>query len=70
MDNKVQPEAILIAENGCRLSQSPNLFGDRVVIVCDEEGKLRNTELNRSLWDEHGKIHDILAGTFLVVGVS
>lgn len=45
-------------------------FDDPVAIICDEEGKLRNAELNRSLKDEHGNIYDILAGPFLVVGLS
>ncbi len=45
-------------------------FEDPVAIICDEEGKLRNAELNRSLKDEHGRIYDILAGPFLVVGLS
>lgn len=45
-------------------------FDDPVAIICDEEGKLRNAELNRSLKDDQGKIYDILAGPFLVVGLS
>lgn len=42
-------------------------FDDPVAIVCDEEGKLRNATLNRSLRDENGNIYDIIAGPFLVV---
>lgn len=45
-------------------------FEDPVAIICDEEGKLRNAELNRSLKDEHGRIYDILAGPFLITGLS
>jgi hypothetical protein len=45
-------------------------FDDPVAIVCDEEGKLRNATLNRSLRDENGKIYDIIAGPFLVVGLG
>ena len=45
-------------------------FDDPVGIICDEEGKLNSAELNRSLKDEHGNIVDILAGPFLVVGLS
>ena len=45
-------------------------FEDPVAIICDEEGKLNSAELNRSLKDEHGNIIDILAGPFLVVGLS
>lgn len=45
-------------------------FEDSVAIVCNEEGKINGFELNRSLRDENGKIYDILAGSFLVVGLS
>lgn len=45
-------------------------FDDPVAIICDEEGKLNGAELNRSLKDENGKIYDIIAGSFLVTGLS
>lgn len=45
-------------------------FDDPVCIICDEEGKLRNAELNRSLKDEDGRIYDILVGPFLMAGLS
>lgn len=45
-------------------------FDDPVAIVCDEESKLKGSELNRALRDEDGKIYDIIAGTFLVVGLG
>lgn len=45
-------------------------FDDPVCIICDEEGKLRNAELNRALKDEHGRIYDILVGPFLIAGLS
>ena len=45
-------------------------FDDPVCIICDEEGKLKNAELNRALKDEHGRIYDILAGPFLITGIS
>lgn len=37
-------------------------------IICNEEGKINGLELNRAIRDEHGRISDIIAGTFLVVG--
>lgn len=37
-------------------------------IICNEEGKINGLELNRAIRDEKGKIADIIAGTFLVVG--
>ena len=45
-------------------------FDDPVGLVLNDEGKLIGLDLNRSLRDEHGEIYDIVAGTFLVVGLS
>ena len=45
-------------------------FDDPVAIVCNEEGKINGCKLNRSLKDESGKVYDIIAGPFLVVGLS
>ena len=38
--------------------------------IWNDEGKLIGLDLNRSLRDEHGEIYDIVAGTFLVVGLG
>jgi hypothetical protein len=43
-------------------------YDDPVGIICNEEGKLNGLELNRSIKDDRGRISDIIAGTFLVVG--
>ena len=43
---------------------------DDVAIICNEEGKINGLELNRALRDESGKVYDILAGTFLIVGLA
>ena len=45
-------------------------FDDPVGLVLNDEGKLIGLDLNRSLRDEHGEIYDIVAGTFLVVGLG
>ena len=45
-------------------------FDDPVAIICNEEGKINGLELNRALRDESGKVYDILAGTFLIVGLA
>ena len=45
-------------------------FDDPVGLVLNDEGKLIGLDLNRSLLDEHGEIYDIVAGTFLVVGLG
>ena len=45
-------------------------FNDPVGLVLNDEGKLIGLDLNRSLRDEHGEIYDIVAGTFLVVGLG
>ena len=43
---------------------------DPVLLIMDEEGKLSGKPYNRALRDEHGHIYDVVAGTFLVVGVG
>lgn len=45
-------------------------FDDSVAIICNEEGKINGLELNRALRDENDKVYDILAGTFLIVGLG
>ena len=45
-------------------------FDDPVGLVLNDEGKLIGLDLNRSLRDAHGEIYDIVAGTFLVVGLG
>ena len=45
-------------------------FPEPVAIVCRETGKLDGCPLNRALRDEVGAIYDIIAGTFLVVGLT
>lgn len=45
-------------------------FEEEVAIVCNEEGKINGLELNRALYDEDGKIYDIIAGTFLICGLT
>ncbi len=43
---------------------------DDVAVICDEESKINNKPLNRSLRDDTGEIYDIIAGTFLVVELT
>ena len=45
-------------------------FEELVAIICDEEAKLKGSQLNRTLRDDEGHIYDVVAGTFLVVGVG
>ena len=45
-------------------------FDDTVAIICKEEGKLQGLPLNRALYDEDGQIYDIIAGTFVISGLT
>ena len=45
-------------------------FDDPVAIVYNDDGKLMGLPLNRALWDEDGLMYDVIAGTFLVVGLG
>ncbi|RGE90876.1 DUF3846 domain-containing protein [Blautia sp. AM23-13AC] len=47
-----------------------NPYSDPVALVCNDEGKLIGLDLNRGLRDENGEIYDIVAETFLVVGLG
>lgn len=43
---------------------------DKVGLICDEQSKLDGKPLNRALRDESGNIYDIIAATFLIVGLG
>ncbi|MBT9841472.1 DUF3846 domain-containing protein [Blautia sp. MCC283] len=45
-------------------------FEELVGLVMNEEGKMNGLPLNRALRDEKGEIYDIIAGDFLVVGLT
>lgn len=45
-------------------------FEDDVALICNDEGKLHNLPPNRFLYDEEGNVYDLIAGTFLVVGLT
>ncbi|MBR4766365.1 MAG: DUF3846 domain-containing protein, partial [Clostridia bacterium] len=43
---------------------------DPVALICNDEGKINGLPLNRALKDDSGKIYDVIAGNFLVVGLT
>lgn len=45
-------------------------FDDPVALVVNDEGKLNGLPLNRALRDDDGHIYDVVAGSFLVVGLA
>lgn len=45
-------------------------FDDPVALIVNEEGKLNGLPLNRALRDEEGNVVDIVAGSFLVAGLT
>ena len=56
----------LVSSRACLFSASD----DPVAIVYNDDGKLMGLPLNRALWDEDGLMYDVIAGTFLVVGLG
>ncbi len=50
--------------------QAVYLFDSPCAIVCGEESKLNGEPLNRALRDDEGHIYDVIAGTFLIVGLG
>lgn len=45
-------------------------FEDNVGLVVNEEGKINGMPLNRAVRDDAGEVMDIIAGSFLVVGLT
>ena len=45
-------------------------FEDEVGLIMNEEGKLKCLPLNRGLFDEEGEMYDVIAGSFLVAGLT
>ncbi len=45
-------------------------FEEPVALICNDEGKLDGLPLNRALRDDDGEIYDIVAGTFMIVGLE
>lgn len=41
-------------------------FDDEVALVCNEEGKIHELQANRALYNDDGKIADVIAGTFFI----
>ena len=50
--------------------QAAYYFDEPVALVCNDEGKINGSELNRAVKDDNGKIVDIVAGTFFICGLS
>lgn len=45
-------------------------YADEVALVCNEEGKCNGMKPCRALYDEDGKMYDIVFGTFFVAGLG
>ena len=45
-------------------------FADPVGVICNDDGKWMGLPLNRALRDDDGKVYDIIAGTFVIAGLS
>lgn len=45
-------------------------YTDPVGIICNDDGKWMGMPLNRALKDDEGKVYDIIAGTFVIAGLS
>lgn len=52
------------------LIQAVYPWEEEVALICNDEGKLIGLPLNRFLRDWRGEIYDVIAGTFLVVGLG
>ena len=45
-------------------------WDDPVAIVCNDDGKFNGMQPNRAIYNKDGEIMDIIAGTFLIVGLG
>lgn len=45
-------------------------FDDPVALICNDEGKLTGLPLNRALYDDKGRVYDIIAGDFFLTGLG
>lgn len=43
-------------------------YDDNAVMVCNDEGKLDRLPLNRGIYNDTGKLIDVIAGSFFIVG--
>lgn len=41
-----------------------------IALICNDEGKINGLQPNRALYDTEGEMYDIVAGTFLIAGIS
>ena len=51
-------------------NEAAYFFDDPVALVCQEEGKINGSELNRAVRDADGEILDIIAGKFFICGLG
>lgn len=52
------------------LIQATYPYDDMVAIICNDEGKLNGLPLNRAIYNDDKEMTDIIAGTFLIVGMG
>ncbi len=50
----------------CAQDETPDDRIQDVAIVCDDEGKLKKSALNRAIYSPEGDLQDIIAGTFFI----
>ena len=54
----------------CDCYQTMYPYRDKVVFVCDDESKIKGSKPNRALYDERGKMIDIVCGKFFICDCS
>ena len=54
----------------CDCIQAVYPYDDLVAIVCDDEGKLKQSKPNRVIRDSEGRVADIICGKFFICDCS
>ena len=45
-------------------------FAESACLVCNDTGKMMNLPMNRALYDENGRLYDIVCGNFFICGLG
>ena len=67
---KIEPGLESLQKEVGGLIQAVYPYEDMVAVICNEEGKMNGLPLNRAIYNDDKEMTDIIAGTFLVVGLG
>lgn len=69
-ETEIKGDLISLQETVGGYIQAIYPFEDPVALICNDESKLMGLPLNRALYDNEGRVYDIIAGDFFLTGLS